>query len=61
MIHSQEMTTILRIVKKYLNKQVVFAEQDKERPKDEYVSLYMIGQNPVGRSGKSIDKNGFDT
>lgn len=53
------MQIILKIVNRYLNVPVIIAEQDKQRPKCDFVSMYFIGLNSVGRNEKITDKCGL--
>ena len=59
MIISKEMVIISNIMRNYLKIPVVFAEQDSIKPKGSYISIYMIDENPVGRSKKTIDDKGM--
>ena len=57
MIVSPEIQTILNVVKKYLNKEVIFGYPDYERPNGDYVVMYLIDEKPIGyaQNNMSID------
>ena len=58
MIISPEIHTILKVVQTYLEIDVIYANQDYERPRGDYVALYLIDEKPIGFSQNSLSDDG---
>ncbi len=55
---SPELKIILKVVKSYLNKEVFFGYPNSERPRYDYVVMYLIDEKTIGFGQKNISDDG---
>lgn len=58
MIVSPEIKSILKVVQTYLKIDVIYANQDYERPRCDYVAMYLIDEKPIGFSQNTMSCDG---
>lgn len=58
MLLSPQIQAILKIVKSYLKVEVIYANQDYERPKNDYIVMYLMDEKPIGYAQNKISDDG---